>query len=461
MGPEARRGFASHSGGRPMTEIISDRFPIPPPSAEWTARNPDWQNIPPDDPRWNPDRKDPNGDLRKQSARNRFLPVEWFHDIVAVLLANDFVGGVLAEGSAAVVFGESNSGKSFWTLDLALHVASGKPWNGRRVTQGGVLYVAMEGERGFRNRVAAWRDHMSAHNDEVLFAAVPVALNLRDATDAEVLIQTAKEAATHWGQPVRLIVIDTVSRALAGGDENGSVDMGDLVRSVDTIRKETGACLLLIHHSGKDASRGARGHSLLRAAVDSEIEIKASEDGTVTATITKQRDLEKGGQFGFRLDRVTLGQNQYGEDVTTAVVLPTEAPTKTTTAKPARALNPEAMTLKAAIIRLVDDAGERLVPEPDAAEVKAISRKALQDKLVRDGWLRTVSKPVKPSKQAPTAADPGSSPVSGDIPPLSEELSVTESVPDSEHSRLWKRLNDLKEKENIGYNKNYVWMIWS
>lgn len=445
-----------------MSEIIADRFPVQLPSADWIARNPGWDKTPPDDLRWAPDRKDPNGDLRPvQSERNRYLPVEWFRDIVAVLLANDFVGGVLAEGSAAVVYGESNSGKSFWTLDLALHVASGKPWNGRRVTQGGVLYVVMEGERGFRNRVAAWRDHMAAHNDEVMFAAVPVALNLRDATDAEILIKTAKEAADHWGQPVRLIVIDTVSRALAGGDENSPVDMGDLVRSVDTIRKETGACVLLIHHSGKDGSKGARGHSLLRAAVDSEIEIKATEDGTATATITKQRDLEKGGQFGFRLDRVTLGQNQYGEDVTTAVVMPIEATAKTATAKPARALNPEANTLRAAIIRLVDDAGERVVPEPDAAEVKAVSRKALNDKLVRDGWLRTVPNPPKPPKQAPKDTEPGSEPACDEFPEFPESVSVPESIPNSEYVRLWKRLNELKDRGIIGLNKQYAWLVWS
>ena len=83
-----------------------------------------------------------------------------FDDIEPVLDANDFVQGVLMEGSAAVTYGESNAGKTFWTTDLALHVAAGKEWNGRRVEQGGVVYCVLERGIGFRNRVAGWR---SAH----------------------------------------------------------------------------------------------------------------------------------------------------------------------------------------------------------------------------------------------------------------------------------------------------------
>lgn len=446
----------------------SARFGIGGPSAEWQARNPGWDRTRPDHPGWTPDPKDTNGDLRKTETateRKRQLPLEWFHDIVAVVMANDFVGGVLAEGSAAVVYGESNSGKSFWTLDLALHIAAGRAWNGRRVTQGGVLYVAMEGATGFRNRVAAWRDHTGTHNDKVLFAAIPAALNLREEADAKELIATAKDAAEHWGQPVKLIVIDTVSRALAGGDENSPVDMGALVRMVDLIRKETGACVVLIHHSGKDGAKGARGHSLLRAAVDTEIEIKASEDGAATATVTKQRDLEKGGRFGFRLERVVVGQNQYGEDVTTAVVMPTETPTATT--KPARPLNPEAETLRRAIVDMVADGeAQPTIPEPGMPEVQAISRAGLRDKLIRNGWLQTVAFSGLSSglseHSKPVEGEAGlSGALSGQLSGLSSGLSGGWKVPNSEQTKLWKGLNYLKARGIIGYNRGYVWLVRS
>ena len=74
-----------------------------------------------------------------------------------------------------------------------------------------------------------------------------------------------------------------------------------------------------IHHSGKDETRGARGWSGLRAAIDTEIEVR--DAGAVkTATVLKQRDLPKGAQFNFTLQQVVLGQNERGKDVTSCVV---------------------------------------------------------------------------------------------------------------------------------------------
>lgn len=223
-----------------------------------------------------------------------------------------------------MVYGESNAGKTFWTTDLACHVAAGKKWNGRRVEQGGVVYCALEGGMGFKNRVAAWKRKHAP--DMVLpFAAIPASLNLLDPeADTQKLIQTIKEAWEGIETPVRLIVIDTLSRALAGGNENAPDDMGALVSNMDTIRQATHASVLFIHHSGKDTAKGARGHSLLRAAIDTEIEVVAG-DQVHTATVVKQRELPKGDVFGFRLDVVEIGKNRYDEPVTTCLVEPTEA----------------------------------------------------------------------------------------------------------------------------------------
>ena len=253
------------------------------------------------------------------------FPVVLFDDIPISLDANDFVQGVLVEQGSAVVYGESNAGKTFWMTDLALHVASGFPWNGRRVEKGGVVYCVLEGGRGFSNRVAAWRDAKCVSG--IPFVSIPAALNLLDpAADVLPLIEDIKTASERLGYPVKLVVIDTLSRALAGGNENDSADMGAMVRNMDLIRRETGACVLFIHHSGKDAARGARGHSLLRAALDTEIEVVAApESEEKTATVVKQRELSKGDVFGFKLDVVTLGQNRHGEDVTTCLVVPIES----------------------------------------------------------------------------------------------------------------------------------------
>jgi hypothetical protein len=57
------------------------------------------------------------------------------------------------------------------------------------------------------------------------------------------------------------LILDTLSRALAGGDENSSVDMGRLIARCDAVREMLGCTLEYVHHSGKDKSRGARGWS--------------------------------------------------------------------------------------------------------------------------------------------------------------------------------------------------------
>jgi RecA/RadA recombinase len=255
------------------------------------------------------------------------LPILRFEDIQPVLETSDFVQGVLVEGSAAVVYGESNAGKTFWATDLALHVAAGMPWNGRRVEQGGVIYCALEGGVGFRNRVAAWRTDNGMDDARIPFSAIPVSLNLLDPeADTSRLITAIHAEAARMGMPIKLVVIDTLARAFAGGNENASEDMGLLVHNMDQIRAATGACVLFIHHCGKDAAKGARGHSSLRAAVDTEIEVASdAETGAKAATVVKQRELAKGQAFGFTLETVVLGQNPHGEDVTTCLVRSTGA----------------------------------------------------------------------------------------------------------------------------------------
>ena len=279
---------------------------------------------------------------------------------------------MLVEGSAAVVYGESNAGKTFWATDLSLHVAAGKQWNGRRVEQGGVVYCVLEGGIGFVNRVSAWR---AAHKPDkpVHFAAIQSGINLLNSeADVRRLVASIKAATAQMGAPVKLIVIDTLARAFAGGNENSSEDMGALVLNMDEIRRETGACVLFIHHSGKDQAKGARGHSSLRAAIDTEIEVKAFESSDVkTATTVKQREVKKGDVFGFRLSVVKLGQNRHKEDVTTCVVQPTQDK-----APEGRDLSDGAQAGLDALAAAVLDAGQSPVSRDIPKGVRVVSLEA-------------------------------------------------------------------------------------
>lgn len=275
-----------------------------------------------------PDKPDMAGqtdDVRQPKPAGKpraLLPLKWFEEIQAQADALDFVQGVLTEQGASVIYGESNSGKTFLATDLALCVAASKFWMGRRVEGGPVAYCVLEGGMGFRNRVSAWRSSHGMEGAVIPFVAIPAAINLLNPeADTPRLIETLKAAEDRAGGKFRLIVIDTLSRAMAGGNENAPEDMGALVRNMDAIREETGAHVLFIHHSGKDTSRGARGHSLLRAAVDTEIEVTADEEaGTRSARVVKQREMPKGLTFPFNLKVVEMGRNRHDEPVTSCVV---------------------------------------------------------------------------------------------------------------------------------------------
>ena len=259
------------------------------------------------------------------------LPLIYFQDVKPALKAEDFVEGLLIKAAMSVTYGPSNCGKTFFMADLALHVAMGLEWRGREVEQAGVIYCAMEGAHGIQNRVAAFALACGLTGQEIPFAIIPVALNLLDPeADTSRLIDAIKEAGARMAIPVGLVIMDTLSRGMAGGNENSPEDMGALVANSDRIRQATGAHVAWIHHSPKDQAQGARGHSLLRAATDTEIEIsRADNDSPSIAKVTKQRELEIDGVFGFTLKRVELGLNHRGKPVTSCVVEPTdERPTK-------------------------------------------------------------------------------------------------------------------------------------
>lgn len=254
------------------------------------------------------------------SVPRRDIPIIHWGAIKANLDAADFVEGLLLDCAMSVVYGASNSGKTFFMADLALHVAAGMPWRGREVEQGAVIWLAMEGSHGIFNRVEAWRREHGMEDATLPFAVVPVALDLLDPSgDTDALIDAIKRTAKALEMPVRLIVVDTLSRAIAGGNENSPEDMGALVANGTRIQQAIECHVSWIHHSGKDDAKGARGHSLLRAATDTEIEIVA--DGPARgARVTKQRELDCSGDFAFTLRVVELGTNRRGKPVTSCVV---------------------------------------------------------------------------------------------------------------------------------------------
>jgi hypothetical protein len=262
-------------------------------------------------------------DITIESPRSHLYYVK-DTDIEPSISTSDFVQGLLTDGALSVIYGPSNCGKTFFMTDLAFHVATGKQWRGKRVEQGGVIYVALEGSYGLTNRVSAYKSKVGPLGGQ--FAMVPCQVDFfnPDANLAE-FIALLKTAQQDIGN-IKLIVIDTLARAIAGGDENSGKDMGMLIKHADLIRMTTGAHVSFIHHSGKDDSKGARGHSSLRAATDTEIEIsRAQGEDFSRVRVSKQREMEMIDEVQFKLAPVLVGRNRYGEDVTSCVVEPYEA----------------------------------------------------------------------------------------------------------------------------------------
>lgn len=226
------------------------------------------------------------------------------------------VKNFLPKATLGVIYGESGSGKSFLAYDLCAAVARGlETWCGKRITKGRVLIIVAEGAQGFRQRIDAYchQQGISPRDFEVDYISdfIPNLTMPNLITD---LIKEIKERI-----PYDLIVMDTFAQVMPGADENSGKDVGAALAQCKRIHAQTGAMVLLVHHSGKDAGKGARGWSGLRAAADVELEI-TRKDNDRAIKVTKLKDGQDGASMGFKLHTVTLGEDEDGDDITSCIV---------------------------------------------------------------------------------------------------------------------------------------------
>lgn len=226
------------------------------------------------------------------------------------------VRGVLPLNGMASLYGPSGSGKTFLVVDVAANVAAGAyDWFGHRVTQCPVTYCALEGEAGMGKRVNAWSQYNNKPVPACLrFITQPVdLLNAGDVTDLAEAIQVAGGAGG-------LVILDTLNRAAPGADENSSVDMGRIIAAAKRLQTLIGGLVLLVHHTGKDATKGLRGHSSLYAALDGAIEV-GRNDGRREWSVSKSKDDETGTVHAFRLEVMKVGDDDEGEAITSCVAV--------------------------------------------------------------------------------------------------------------------------------------------
>lgn len=222
-------------------------------------------------------------------------------DIDALPPPTWLVDGLIPETGLTFIYGKPGKGKSFVTLDLALRVAHGFDWHGKECRQGGVLYVAGEGKGGYRNRVHGWHVHHGLVADCAPFRLLPKAVNLMTPEDVAKLVRTVKAVIGD----AKLVIIDTVARALPGAEENASKEMGLFVLACDTIREACGVAVIGVHHSGKDEDRGMRGSSSLEGAGDCVLHLKRKDESNLIEVVTeKQKDGEESKPLFLKMTKV-------------------------------------------------------------------------------------------------------------------------------------------------------------
>jgi putative DNA primase/helicase len=233
-------------------------------------------------------------------------------EVLAAPRAKPAVYGVFPCEGVASMFGPSGSGKSFLQIDVAAAMAEGSYWHGHRVPEPlRVLILALEGQAGLRNRIAAWeKHHERAFPAAVRF--ITESFSLADREDVAAL-------AGQIGGRFDVLFIDTLNRASPGLDENSGADMSQIIQSAEVLRSAIEGLVVLVHHTGKDQTRGLRGHSSLLAALDSALEVKRSSDQR-SWSVAKNKDGQDGVEHSFDLKVIDLGQDEFGEPVTSCVV---------------------------------------------------------------------------------------------------------------------------------------------
>ncbi|MCC4114663.1 helicase RepA family protein [Aromatoleum toluclasticum] len=282
------------------------------------------------------------------------------------------VKGVLPESGLAAIYGPSGCGKTFLTLDLAGAVSDACDWFGRRVHPCSVCYLALEGEHGISNRVQAFRARNGADRlSRVRFIAAPFSLlDVRDVPDLAASIIAAGAAGG-------IVIIDTLNRAAPGADENSGQDMGVLIAAATELQRLVGGLVMLVHHTGKEQGRGARGHSSLIAALDAAIEVTRDGDRREWK-IAKAKDGEDGQSHPFRLEPVEIGTDEDGDAVTSCIVVADDQPA----APRAPRLTGANRIAWQAFVGALDEQGS----EPAPAVVERMGTRALSRVVHEEAW---------------------------------------------------------------------------
>jgi hypothetical protein len=198
-------------------------------------------------------------------------------------------------------------------MDAGIAIAEGQRWFCRKVIKSPVVYVALEGEGGYGNRIKAWQAVNGREVPDTFRFLIKQTFHLDNAGHVEALASAVDKGS--------VIIIDTLNRAAPTADENSSEDMGRILEGAKNLQSLTEGLVVIVHHTGKDVSRGARGHSSFFAALDAAIEVKKDSATKQRGwSLAKAKDSEDGETYHFDLIPFVLGQDSDLEVIDSCVV---------------------------------------------------------------------------------------------------------------------------------------------
>jgi hypothetical protein len=313
------------------------------------------------------------------------------------------VKGVLLDRTVSVIYGASAAGKTFFALDLLLSLAHPNAdglWQGHRVRDigdAGIAYIAAEDSFGVGQRIKAWcRTKGITPEDLSNVFLHPGAPNMHEGDITE-LIRGLKSRG-----PIRAVVIDTLARVIPGANENGGEDMGPFLAKVERITAELQCAAVIVHHSGKDETRGLRGWSGLAAAVDATIHVGREKEDPLTrkAVVTKMKGAPEGETWFFRINSVELGRDEDGDPVTAGVaayITPEEALARAAVAE-ACAVGPK--TPKSVVVATLLELLEETYGLRDSYEGLGVSECDLIARLQDNGSTRSAYRSARKRAEA-------------------------------------------------------------
>jgi hypothetical protein len=259
-------------------------------------------------------------------AAHAFAPVRW-RQITPGKEPAYLIQGLIPREGLVVVWGPPKCGKTFWVFDLVAHVALNWAYRGRRVETGTVVYIACEGERGLAARKEAFQQTRLNEEADPPFYLLTTRLDLPSEVDALIL----DLAAQIPDAPCAAIVLDTLNRSIRGS-ESKDEDMGAYVVAADALRERFRCAVIIIHHSGIDASR-PRGHTSLTGAVDAQLAVKRDGAGLIIATLEWMKDGPEGAEIVSSLKVIEIGRDTNDEPMTSCIIEPAD-PTEAKSSKP-------------------------------------------------------------------------------------------------------------------------------